>query len=75
MEEALDWPVPVTIMLSLVTGITVSCIGNKLLFQNAEGVVIRETVLDDEKVKSIEESLEGGTRTIKFNEVKAFTAE
>ena len=66
LGEALDWPVPVTIMLSLVTGITVSCIGNKLLFQNAEGVVIRETVLDDEKVKNIEESLEGssGTATI-----------
>ena len=36
MGEAFDWPVPVTIMLSLAFGITVSVIGNKMLFQNAE---------------------------------------
>ena len=60
LGEALDWSVPVTIMLSLATGITVSGIGNKLLFRNAEGVVIQETVLDDEKIKMIEENLEGG---------------
>ncbi len=41
-----------------------SCIGNKLLFQNVEGVVIREKVLDDEKVKTIGESLEGDKATV-----------
>ena len=64
LGEAFDWPVPVTIMLSLATGITVSCIGNKLLFKNAEGVVIREKVLDEEQVKIIEESLEGGSDSL-----------
>lgn len=74
LGEAFDWPVSVTIMLSLATGITVSCIGNKLLFQNGDRV-IREKVLDEEQVKKIGESLEGRTRAIKFNEVKTFTAE
>ena len=57
--QAFDWPAPITIMLSLATGITVSCIGNKLLFKNAEGVVIRETELSDAQVNKIGEMLEG----------------
>ena len=65
LGEAFDWPVPVTIMLSLASGITVSVIGNKMLFKNAEGVVIREKVLDEEQVKIIEESLESGRKTVK----------
>lgn len=59
LGQALDWPAPITIMLSLATGITVSCIGNKLLFKNAEGVVIRETELSDAQVNKIGEMLEG----------------
>ena len=31
--QAFNWPISVTIMLSLATGITVSCIGNKLVFE------------------------------------------
>ena len=54
LGEAFDWPVPVTIMLSLASGITVSVIGNKMLFKNAEGAVIREKVLDEDDVKKIE---------------------
>ena len=60
LGEALDWPVPVTIMLSLASGITVSVIGNKMLFKNAEGVVIREKALDEEKVKIVGETIENG---------------
>ena len=55
--QAFDWPAPITIMLSLATGITVSCIGNKLLFKNAEGIVIRETELSDAQVNKIGEML------------------
>ena len=58
LGEAFDWPVPVTIMLSLASGITVSVIGNKMLFKNAEGVVIREKVLDDGEVKKIGDALD-----------------
>ena len=40
LGEAFDWPVPVTMMLSLAAGITVSISGNKLLFKNADGIEI-----------------------------------
>ena len=52
LGEAFDWPVPITIMLSLASGITVSVIGNKMLFKNAEGVVIREKVLDEDELRN-----------------------
>ena len=58
LGEAFDWPVPITIMLSLASGITVSVIGNKMLFKNAEGIVIREKVLDDGEVKKIGDALD-----------------
>lgn len=75
LGQALDWPAPITIMLSLATGITVSCIGNKLLFKNAEGVVIRETELSDAQVNKIGEMLEDGSNTIKYKEIKTYSAE
>lgn len=75
LGQALDWPAPITIMLSLATGITVSCIGNKLLFKNAEGVVIRETELSDAQVGKIGELVESGSNTIKYKEIKTYSAE
>ena len=70
LGEAFDWPVPITIMLSLASGITVSVIGNKMLFKNAEGVVIREKVLDEEQVKIIGENLEGGLKIVDTGDLK-----
>lgn len=58
LGEAFDWPVPVTIMLSLAAGITVSVSGNKLLFKNADGIVIREKGLDEDEVKLAENMAE-----------------
>ena len=40
LGETFDWPVPITMMLSLAAGITVSISGNKLLFKNADGIEI-----------------------------------
>ena len=51
LGEAFDWPVPVTMMLSLATGITVSISGNKLLFKNADGVEIGAKTLSDAEGK------------------------
>lgn len=51
LGEAFDWPVPVTMMLSLATGITVSISGNKLLFKNADGIEIGSKTLSDAEVK------------------------
>lgn len=58
LGEAFDWPMPVTIMLSLATGITVSISGNKLLFKNADGIKIAETVLDDNEIKIVDDMLD-----------------
>ncbi len=58
LGEAFDWPVPVTIMLSLAAGITVSVSGNKLLFKNADGIEIGAKTLSDDEVKSVEENLD-----------------
>lgn len=52
LGEAFDWPVPVTIMLSLAAGITVSISGNRLLFKNADGIEIGSKVLDDDEFRS-----------------------
>lgn len=51
LGEAFDWPVPVTMMLSLAAGITVSISGNKLLFKNADGIEIGAKTLSDAEVK------------------------
>ena len=59
LGEAFDWPVPVTMMLSLAAGITVSISGNKLLFKNADGIEIgsKANLLDDTG-KFIDDTLE-----------------
>ena len=51
--QAFDWPVPVTIMLSLATGITVSCLGNKLVFEG-EGFYREVPIEDVERIRQIE---------------------
>ena len=56
--QAFDWPVPVTIMLSLATGITVSCLGNKLVFEG-EGFYREVPIEDVERIRQIE----GGSTT------------
>ena len=61
LGEAFDWPMPVTIMLSLATGITVSISGNKLLFKNADGIKIAETVLDDNEIKIVDDMLDNNS--------------
>ena len=63
LGEAFDWPVPVTMMLSLAAGITVSISGNKLLFKNADGVEIGAKTLSDDEIKIVEEEIEKNTRT------------
>ena len=60
LGEAFDWPVPVTMMLSLATGITVSISGNKLLFKNADGIEIGSKTLSDAEVKKIGDVLDEG---------------
>ena len=59
LGEAFDWPVPVTMMLSLATGITVSISGNKLLFKNADGIEIGSKTLSDDDLKIVEQTIEG----------------
>lgn len=60
LGETFDWPVPVTIMLSLAAGITVSISGNKLLFKNADGIEIGAKTLSDAEVKKIGDVLDEG---------------
>lgn len=60
LGEAFDWPVPVTMMLSLATGITVSISGNKLLFKNADGIEIGAKTLSDAEGKKIGDVLDEG---------------
>ena len=52
LGETFDWPVPITMMLSLAAGITVSISGNKLLFKNADGIEIGAKTLDEREWKS-----------------------
>ena len=59
LGEAFDWPVPVTMMLSLAAGITVSISGNKLLFKNADGIEIGSKTLSDDDLKIVEQTIEG----------------
>ena len=65
LGEAFDWPIPITIMLSLATGITVSCKGNKLLFEG-EGFS-RELILDDVEVEKIGGMIEGSSNASTFD--------
>ena len=60
LGETFDWPVPVTMMLSLAAGITVSISGNKLLFKNADGIEIGAKTLSDAEVKKIGDVLDEG---------------
>ena len=60
LGEAFDWPVPITMMLSLAAGITVSISGNKLLFKNADGIEIGAKTLSDDEVKKIGDVLDEG---------------
>lgn len=59
LGETFDWPVPITMMLSLAAGITVSISGNKLLFKNADGIEIGSTTLSDDDLKIVEQTIEG----------------
>ena len=63
LGETFDWPVPITMMLSLAAGITVSISGNKLLFKNADGIEIGSKTLSDDEIKIVEKEIEKNTRT------------
>ena len=63
LGETFDWPVPVTMMLSLAAGITVSISGNKLLFKNADGIEIGSKTLSDAEVKKIGDVLDETTNS------------
>ena len=63
LGEAFDWSVPITIMLSLAIGITVNVSGTDILFKNTDGVVIGRKTLDEEQLKILGESIEGGSKT------------
>ena len=63
LGETFDWPVPITMMLSLAAGITVSISGNKLLFKNADGIEIGAKTLSDDEIKIVEKEIEKNTRT------------
>lgn len=60
LGETFDWPVPITMMLSLAAGITVSISGNKLLFKNADGIEIGSKTLSDAEGKKIVDVLDEG---------------
>lgn len=63
LGETFDWPVPITMMLSLAAGITVSISGNKLLFKNADGIEIGSKTLSDAEVKKIGDALDETTNS------------
>ena len=63
LGETFDWPVPITMMLSLAAGITVSISGNKLLFKNAYGIEIGAKTLSDAEVKKIGDVLDETTNS------------
>lgn len=69
LGEAFDWPVPVTIMLSLAAGITVSISGNRLLFKNADGIEIGSKVLDDDALKIVGETIGDGDSSFASKEL------
>lgn len=75
LGETFDWPVPVTMMLSLAAGITVSISGNKLLFKNADGIEIGAKTLDEREWKSFRDlmSPEEAARYDKYWSLKETT--
>ncbi len=75
LGETFDWPVPITMMLSLAAGITVSISGNKLLFKNADGIEIGSKTLSDDDLKIVEQTIEGENYSNLTEEVSAKEAE
>ena len=75
LGEAFDWPVPVTMMLSLAAGITVSISGNKLLFKNADGIEIGSKTLSEREWESFRDlmSPEEAARYDKYWSLKETT--
>ena len=75
LGEAFDWPVPVTMMLSLAAGITVSISGNKLLFKNADGIEIGSKTLSESEWESFRDlmSPEEAVRYDKYWSLKETT--
>ena len=69
LGETFDWPVPITMMLSLAAGITVSISGNKLLFKNADGIEIGSKTLSDAEVKKIGDVLDETTKSSFANKI------
>ena len=75
LGETFDWPVPITMMLSLAAGITVSISGNKLLFKNADGIEIGSKTLSDDDLKIVEQTIEGENYSNLIEVVSAKEAE
>ena len=75
LGEAFDWPVPITMMLSLAAGITVSISGNKLLFKNADGIEIGSKTLNEREWESFRDlmSPEEAARYDKYWSLKETT--
>ena len=75
LGEDFDWPVPVTMMLSLAAGITVSISGNKLLFKNADGIEIGSKTLSEREWESFRDlmSPEEAARYDKYWSLKETT--
>ena len=75
LGETFDWPVPITMMLSLAAGITVSISGNKLLFKNADGIEIGAKTLSEREWESFRDlmSPEEAARYDKYWSLKETT--
>ena len=75
LGETFDWPVPITMMLSLAAGITVCISGNKLLFKNADGVEIGAKTLSEREWESFRDlmSPEEAARYDKYWSLKETT--
>lgn len=75
LGETFDWPVPITMMLSLAAGITVSISGNKLLFKNADGIEIGSKTLNEREWESFRDlmSPEEAARYDKYWSLKETT--
>ena len=75
LGETFDWPVPITMMLSLAAGITVSISGNKLLFKNADGIEIGSKTLNEREWESFRDlmSPEEAARYDKYWSIKETT--
>ena len=75
LGETFDWPVPITMMLSLAAGITVSISGNKLLFKNADGIESGSKTLSESEWESFRDlmSPEEAVRYDKYWSLKETT--